>query len=75
MPVVERKHNELSSDPLMSWLPSDYRNSSDAFKVIEYLSNMRAKTLQEALNLLETEKHQATLETIAAIGAMNGTRY
>lgn len=75
IPVVLNKHDELCSDPLMSWLPNDYRNSSDAFKIIEYLSNMRAKTLQEALNLLETEKHQATMEAIAAIGAINGTRY
>lgn len=36
---------------------------------------MRAKTLQEALNLLETEMHQAKIEAIAAIGAINGTQY
>lgn len=75
MPVVLNEHSRLCGDPLMSWLPNDYRNSSYAFKIIEYLSNMRAKTLQEALNLLETEKHQATMEAIAAIGAVNGTRY
>lgn len=75
IPVILNEHSKLCSDPLMSWLPHDYRNSTYAFKIIEYLSNMRAKTLQEALNLLETEKHQAAMETIAAIGAINGTRY
>lgn len=75
IPVVINEHSKLCSDPLMSWLPHDYRNSTYAFKIIEYLSNMRAKTLQEALNILETEKHQAAMETIAAIGAINGTRY
>lgn len=75
IPVVLNEHSKLCSDPLISWLPHACRNSAYAFKIIEYLTNMRAKTLQEALNLLETEKHQAAMETIAAIGAINGTRY
>lgn len=75
IPVVLSKHSTLCADPLMSWLPPDYRNSTYAYKIIEYLTNMRAKTLQEALNLLETEKHQAAMETLAAIDAINGTRY
>lgn len=75
MPVVVEEHAALCADPAISWLPPDYRNSSFARKIIEYLYNMRAKTLQEAINLFETEKHQETMELIAAIGAMNGTRY
>ncbi len=75
MPVVVEKHAALCADPAISWLPPDYRNSSFARKIIEYLYNMRAKTLQEALNLFETEKHRETMELIASIGAVNGTRY
>lgn len=75
MPVVLNELTALCGDPAISWLPPDYRNSVYARKIIEYLVNMRAKTLQEAINLLETEKHQATMEAIAVVGAMNGTRY
>lgn len=75
IPKVIDEHAILCADPEISWLPPDYRNSVYARKIIEYLANMRAKTLQEALNLLETEKHQATMEAIGVINAINGTRY
>lgn len=61
-PIIEQELDKIHNDPSLSWLPSDYRNSIVAGKIIEYLANMRAKTLQEALNLLETEMHQARLE-------------
>ncbi len=75
MPVIVEEHAALCADPAISWLPPDYRNASLARKIIEYLYNMRAKTLQEAINLLESEKHQATMETLAVIEAINTTRY
>lgn len=75
IPQATSEYASLCADPAISWLPPNYRNSVYARKIIEYLTNMRAKTLQEALNLLETEKHQATMEAIAAVGAINGTRY
>lgn len=75
MPKVLSEHSMLCADPAISWLPNDYRNSTCARKILEYLANMRATTLQEAINLLETERHQATMEAIAAINAMNGARY
>ena len=68
---LDRAH----ANPALSWLPPKYRNTIYINKIIEYLANMRAKTLQEAVNLLETEIHQATMENLAAIGAINGTYY
>ena len=75
IPRVISERAALCADPAISRFPPDYRNSVYARKNIEYLTNMRAKTLQEALNLLETEMHQAKMEAIAAIGAINGTQY
>lgn len=56
------------SDPSLSWLPPAYRDSFSWEKIGEYIVNLRANTLQEAINLLETEQHQARLEFMAALG-------
>lgn len=72
---LSAEHERLMADPCLAWLPTDYRNSTAWEKIAGYLINMRANTLQEAINLYETEAHQERLESIAAIGAMNGTQY
>lgn len=69
------EHERLIADPCLAWLPPDYRNSTAWEKIAGYLTNMRASTLQDAVNLYETEAHQERLESIAAIGAINGIRY
>ena len=67
--------DRAQANPALSWIPPKYRVTTYIYKMIEYLQNMRAKTLQEAINLLETEIHQATMENLAALGAINGTNY
>lgn len=69
------KVDRAQDNPALSWIPPKYRITTYIGKIIEYLQNMRAKTLQEAINLLETEIHQATMENLAAIGAINGSGY
>lgn len=53
---------QLKSDPVLNWLPMDYRHSIAYNAIISYIINMRANTLQEAINLFETELHQARVE-------------
>lgn len=62
--------DRAQADPALSWLPPKYRITTYIYKIIEYLTNMRAKTLQEALNLLEVEIHQTTMENLTAFGAL-----
>lgn len=64
--------DRVQANPALSWLPPKYRITTYIYKMIEYWQNMRAKTLQEAINLLETEIHQQTMEELAAFGAING---
>lgn len=59
----------LKNDPTLSWLPYDYRDSTSFTYLYSYLTNMRANNLTEAINLYETEKHQARLELISAVTA------
>ncbi|MBQ7834830.1 MAG: hypothetical protein IJ385_03515 [Ruminiclostridium sp.] len=53
---------KAKSDPSLSWLPMAYRDSVSFQFIASYIQNMRANNLQEAINLFETEKHQARLE-------------
>lgn len=64
--------DRVQANPALSWLPPKYRITTYIYKMIEYWQNMRTKTLQEAINLLETEIHQQTMEELAAFGAING---
>lgn len=59
----------LKNDPSLSWLPYDYRDGTSFTYLYTYLTNMRANTLTEAINLYETEKHQARLELLSAVSA------
>lgn len=59
----------LKNDQALSWLPYDYRDSTSFTYLYTYLTNMRANSLKEAINLYETEKHQARLELISAVTA------
>ena len=59
----------LMSDEKLSWLPFDYRDSFSMGHIITYLQNMRARNIQEAINLLETELHQARVEALSASAA------
>jgi hypothetical protein len=59
----------LKNDETLSWLPYDYRDSTSFTYLYTYLTNMRANSLKEAINLYETEKHQARLELISAVTA------
>ncbi len=61
----------LKSDAVLSWLPYDYRDSTSFAYLFSYMNNMRASTLKEAINLYETEKHQARLELISALTAQS----
>ncbi len=61
----------LKNDVSLAWLPYDYRDSVSFRYMYGYLQNMRANNLQEAINLLELEKHQAVVETLTAISAQN----
>lgn len=65
----DKKLNKLNEElvnaknnPSLYWLPMAYRDSFSFKNIVSYIENMRANTLQEAINLLETEKHQARLE-------------
>ncbi len=59
------------NDPVLYWLPAAYRDSFSFTQIASYIQNMRANNIQEAINLLETEKHQARLE----LNARYGRRY
>lgn len=62
----------LQNDSVLSWLPMDYR-TSDAFASIgSYISNGRADTLKEALNLYENEVQQQRVVDAAFLGAYYG---
>ncbi|MDE6088393.1 MAG: hypothetical protein K2G25_08415 [Oscillospiraceae bacterium] len=65
----EQELETLKNDSTLSWLPYDYRDSISYAYLFSYLNNMRANNLGEAINLYETEKHQARLETISALRA------
>lgn len=60
----------LMNDASLSWLPYDYRDSFSMGHIITYLKNMRARNIQEAINLLETEMHQARMEYLSANAAI-----
>lgn len=59
----------LRQDNSLSWLPESYRTSGCIAAIRSYLSDGRADTLKEALNLLETEMHRQRLEDSAFLGA------
>ena len=52
----------LKADSSLSWLPLAYRDTTAFQYISSYIANMRANSLQEAINLYETEKHQARVE-------------
>ena len=62
MAETEAKLAEAWNNPSLAWLPPMYRNSLAYEKIKEYTVNKRANSLKEALNLFETEMHQARLE-------------
>lgn len=67
---LQKKENDLhnsKSDVLLQWLPMSYRDSTSYKLIAGYVNNMRANTLQEALNLMETEMHQARLEVYTVL--------
>lgn len=61
----------LQNDSSLSWLPVKYRLTVPYSHIAEYVSNMRANNLKEALNLYETELHQARLEIYAAVNNLS----
>lgn len=65
----QQKLSLLRQDNSLSWLPEIYRTSSCIAAINSYLSDGRADSLKEALNLLETEMHQQRLENSAFLGA------
>lgn len=60
---------KAKSNIALDWLPYDYRESVAFAYIYSYLQNQRAHNLTEAINLFETEKHQARLELISSISA------
>ena len=62
----------LQNDSVLSWLPMDYRTSSCFAGISSYVSNGRADTLKEALNILENEMHQERMVDAAFLGAYYG---
>ncbi|MDE6004445.1 MAG: zinc ribbon domain-containing protein [Oscillospiraceae bacterium] len=71
--ICDQELEMLKNDAVLSWLPYDYRDSTSFAYLFSYLNNMRASNLKEAINLYETEKHQARLEMISAITANAAT--
>lgn len=65
--AYSKEIQQLQADSSLSWLPPAYRTSYCYGKISEYLQNMRAETLKEALNLLETEMHQDRVELYTAL--------
>ena len=61
----------LQNDSSLLWLPVKYRHTFAYRNIADYLNNMRANNLQEALNLYETELHQTRLEIYSAVGNLN----
>lgn len=59
---LQAKLTEYQNSPLLSWLPMTYRDTVSYSYISSYIEDMRANTLQEAINLFETEKHRARLE-------------
>ena len=64
-----RELETLKNDAVLTWLPYNYRNSTAFAMMYGYLNNMRANNLTEAINLLETEMHQARVELLSTISA------
>ena len=67
----ERTLETLKNDAVLQWLPYDYRDSTAFAYIYQYIVNLRADNLREAINLYENEKHQARLELISAISAQS----
>ncbi len=67
----ESELSVLRNDAVLSWLPYDYRDSTSFAMLYSYIRNMRANSLKEAINLLETEKHQARVELMTALSAQS----
>ena len=61
---------DLKKDSAIAWLPYDYRDSTAFAYIFQYVQNFRANSLKEAINLYETEKHQARLKAMSALTAM-----
>lgn len=59
----------LKNDAALAWLPYNYRDSTFFAMMYGYVTNMRANSLSEAINLLETEMHQARVELLSGISA------
>lgn len=65
----QREVETLKNDAALAWLPYNYRDSTFFAMMYGYVTNMRANTLSEAINLLETEMHQARVELLSGISA------
>lgn len=63
--VINQEIYELQCDKSLDWLPVNYREPIPFDCIYRYLLDKRANNLQEALNLFETELHQARMEQIA----------
>ena len=63
---IKQEIYELQCDKSLDWLPVNYREPIPFDCIYRYLLDKRANNLQEALNLFETELHQARMEQIAA---------
>ena len=62
---IKQEIYELQCDKSLDWLPVNYREPIPFDCIYRYLLDKRANNLQEALNLFETELHQARMEQIA----------
>ena len=61
----------MKNDSTLNWLPFNYRDSFSYKYIAQYIHNGRAYNLKEAINLLETEQHQARMELLAAMGRLS----
>lgn len=66
----EETLENLKKDNSLAWLPYDYRDFTSFAYIFQYIQNSRANSLKEAINLYETEKHQARLEAISAFNTI-----
>ena len=60
-PLYE-KYRQKVMDPSLEWLPAKYAYGKAIDCIIGYIRDQRASTVQDAINLYETEMHRARLE-------------
>lgn len=68
----EKQHFiSIANKPELSFIPPDYRHTLCIVRLYNYFVNGRVNTMQEAVNLYETEAHQERMEEAAKYGSLS----